>query len=276
MKVYTCFPEGKAKALTMSYDDGKIQDERLIQIFDKYGIKATFNLNSGQFSKKEGEGRLTKNQVLSLYKNKNFEVALHGSQHLDLTSVCLSSATKDVIDDKSKLESLFGKVIYGMAYAYGTYNENVISVLKNCGVKYCRTVESTKSFGIPFNFLTWHPTCHHNDENLFDLLNEFLNEKQETHRSFYQPKLFYLWGHSYEFKDDNNWDRIEKFAELVGGNSSIWYATNTEIYNYISAFKSLEFSCENTLVYNPTCTDVYLQLNVKKILEKVVKTTKIY
>lgn len=45
MKVYTCFPEGKAKALTMSYDDGKIQDERLIGIFNKYGIKGTFNVN---------------------------------------------------------------------------------------------------------------------------------------------------------------------------------------------------------------------------------------
>ena len=38
MKVYTCFPGGKAKALTMSYDDGKVQDSRLIDIFYKYGI----------------------------------------------------------------------------------------------------------------------------------------------------------------------------------------------------------------------------------------------
>ena len=50
MKVYTCFPGGKAKALTMSYDDGKVQDRRLIDIFNKYGIKGTFNLNYGQFS----------------------------------------------------------------------------------------------------------------------------------------------------------------------------------------------------------------------------------
>ena len=48
MKVYTCFPGGKAKALTMSYDDGKVQDRRLIDIFNKYGIKGTFNLNYGQ------------------------------------------------------------------------------------------------------------------------------------------------------------------------------------------------------------------------------------
>ena len=47
MKVYVCFPEGKAKALTMSYDDGKNQDERLVSIFNHYGIRGTFNLNYG-------------------------------------------------------------------------------------------------------------------------------------------------------------------------------------------------------------------------------------
>ena len=51
MKVYVCFPEGKAKALTMSYDDGKIQDERLVSIFNRYGIWGTFNLNYGMIDK---------------------------------------------------------------------------------------------------------------------------------------------------------------------------------------------------------------------------------
>ena len=38
-KVYACFPGGKHKALTMSYDDGKIQDERLVEI-----IRENFDL----------------------------------------------------------------------------------------------------------------------------------------------------------------------------------------------------------------------------------------
>ena len=45
MKVYTCFPGGKAKALTMSYDDGKVQESSQNDIFNKYGIKGTINLN---------------------------------------------------------------------------------------------------------------------------------------------------------------------------------------------------------------------------------------
>lgn len=37
---------GKNKAITFSYDDGITQDIRLIEIFNKYNLKATFNLNS--------------------------------------------------------------------------------------------------------------------------------------------------------------------------------------------------------------------------------------
>jgi len=40
---------GKLKAVTFSYDDGVMQDVRLIELLDKYNLKATFNLNSGNF-----------------------------------------------------------------------------------------------------------------------------------------------------------------------------------------------------------------------------------
>ena len=33
------FPEGKPKALTLSYDDGVEQDEHLIEIVEKKGLK---------------------------------------------------------------------------------------------------------------------------------------------------------------------------------------------------------------------------------------------
>ena len=39
---------GKYKALTFSFDDGNFDDIRLIKIMNKYGLKGTFNLNSGK------------------------------------------------------------------------------------------------------------------------------------------------------------------------------------------------------------------------------------
>ena len=42
------------KAITFSYDDGVTQDQRLIEMFDRYGLKATFNINSGLLGKAGG------------------------------------------------------------------------------------------------------------------------------------------------------------------------------------------------------------------------------
>ena len=41
--------DGKTKVLTLSYDDGVVQDIRLIEIMNKYGLKGTFNINSALY-----------------------------------------------------------------------------------------------------------------------------------------------------------------------------------------------------------------------------------
>ena len=47
--MYMKLKDGKSKVLTLSYDDGVVQDIRLIGILDKYGIKGTFNINTGMY-----------------------------------------------------------------------------------------------------------------------------------------------------------------------------------------------------------------------------------
>ena len=37
-RIYICFPEGKNKVFTLSYDDGKNADKRLVEIFNKSHI----------------------------------------------------------------------------------------------------------------------------------------------------------------------------------------------------------------------------------------------
>lgn len=41
------YPGGKKKAFNVTYDDGVLQDERFIDLLNLWGIKGTFNLNSG-------------------------------------------------------------------------------------------------------------------------------------------------------------------------------------------------------------------------------------
>ncbi|MBQ4269015.1 MAG: polysaccharide deacetylase family protein, partial [Clostridia bacterium] len=200
MQVKMLFPCFKTKALTFSYDDGVCYDKRLVEIFSKFGLKGTFNVNSELFAAKEGEWRMTKEEALALYLPAGMEIAVHGAQHLDLTKFTREEMLREIAVDRENLEKEFGGVIRGMAYAYGAYNDEALDVLKECGIVYSRTTEVTETFALPTDWLRLAATCHHKNPRLMELADEFLNGAATN-----EPKLFYVWGHSYEFNDNDNW-----------------------------------------------------------------------
>lgn len=252
MNTFLRFPGGKKKALTLSYDDGVPYDRRLIKILDENGIKGTFNLNSGVMG--VTTGRLDEEEVKELYTNSGHEVAVHSLTHPFLEQLPSASAVQDVLQDRQNLEKMFDKIIRGMAYPYGTFSDSLIEALKSIDIAYARTVITTHDFRIPSDWMKLTNTCHHNDPKLGELTEKFVKEQPK-----WGPWLFYLWGHSYEFAHDNNWDVIENFAKTIGGRDDIWYATNIEIYNYIEAYRSLQFSVDCKHIYNPTATTVWFE-----------------
>ena len=256
------FPGGVHKALTLSYDDGVEQDIRFVETINKYGLKCTFNINSGSFAPegkvyKEGtiHRRMTKNACVELYKNGGHEVAVHGHTHPWLEKLPPSGVAYEIIRDREELEDAFGCIVRGMAYPYGTYNDDVVRVLADCGIVYSRTTKSTEKFDIPTDWLRMPATCHHICPRLMELAKQFVEYDKND------PKLFYLWGHTYEFEERDNWNVIEEFAEYMGGREDIWYATNIEVYEYIEDFKRLVFSADMRKVKNPTARDLWFYLN---------------
>ena len=257
------FPGGVSKALTLSYDDGVEQDIRLIEIMQKHGIKGTFNLNSGSYSPEgtvflEGQihRRLSKSQAQAVYKNSGMEVAVHGLTHPFLEQLPANLCTYEVLQDRINLEADYGCIVRGMAYPFGTYNDAVVESLQQCGILYSRTVESTEQFEVPTDWLRMPATCHHLNPKLMALAQSFVETKATR-----SPKLFYLWGHSYEFERDNNWQLIEDFCAYMGNRKEIWYATNIEIREYVEAYQRLVFSTDSSVVYNPSAIDVYFSWN---------------
>ena len=246
---FNLYKDGKKRAFTMSYDDGQIHDLRLIEIFNKYGVKGTFNLNANNIDK---PGYVTSEDVRTKYVGH--EVACHGFTHQYFERIPREELIREVLEDRKNIEADYGVITRGMAYAYGDYSAEAIEILKQCGIVYSRTVYSTLGFGFPQNWLTLHPTCHHNNEKLMELAERFVTT---TPRFPAQNMLFYVWGHSYEFDDNDNWDVIERFAEYVGGKNDIWYATNIEIHDYVRAYEALVVNADSTLVYNPTLIDVW-------------------
>lgn len=247
------FPEFADRAVTFSYDDGVIYDEKLIGILNAYGMKGTFNINSGLFSTGR---RMSKENALRIYAESGHEIALHGEKHLHLSQLSAEQQDDEIKTDRKNLEKMFARTVNGMAYAYGDYNSEVIGRLKANGVIYARTTKSTYDFGFPEEWLAWHPTCHHTEECLWELAERFLTIEANG-----EAKLFYLWGHSYEFNDHDNWDVFEKFCSLISKATNLWKATNGEIYTYVNAFRNIEYSAEEGKLRNPTSEDLYLRIN---------------
>ncbi len=267
MSTFYRFPGGLRKALTLSYDDGVEQDIRLMDILDRHGIRCTFNLNSGCWAPEGAvypagqiHRRMTKSQVEKVYANPNHEVAAHCLTHASLTELSPGEIAHEVLADRENLEAMFGGVVRGLAYPFGTYSDQVVEALKATGAAYARTVVSTNSFAIPTDWLRLHPTCHHNAPNLPKLCDRFLADSVR-----FGSQLFYLWGHSYEFEADDNWQVIEDFCEKMGGREDIWYATNIEIVEYVNACRAVIASADGSRLRNPTCTDVWADVNGKLV-----------
>lgn len=261
------FPGGKAKALTLSYDDGVEQDVRLLEIMKQHGLKGTFNLNSGLYAADgtvypQGQihRRMPKKQCVDLYKDSGMEVAVHGLTHPFLEQLPSNQCVQEILLDRANLEQEYDQIVRGMAYPYGTYSDTVVEILRQCGIVYARTVIATGAFDIPTDWLRLPATCHHDDARLMTLAGKFAEETPNR-----TPWLFYLWGHSYEFEANDNWNVMEEFAEYIGGREDIWYATNIEVYDYVKAYEQLIFSLDGKKVFNPTNREIWFERDGKII-----------
>ncbi len=249
------YPGGKRRAVTFSYDDGFYKDERLIGLFNRHGVRATFHLNAYRYR------NITQERADALRRlYAGHEVACHTFSHGWPARMPPQSVVKEVLDDRIALEHIFGYPILGMSYPSGSYNEQVIAAMEACGIVYARTADSTGDFALPERFMIWHPSCHHKDA--LPLCERFLRDLDSE---WTQP-LLYIWGHSHEFKDESDWEHMQKVLDTISGNHKIWYATNMEIYRYMQAQSRLVISADETIFYNPSDIPVWVERDKKEIL----------
>ena len=226
--------DGKMKAVTFSYDDGVSQDERLIDIFNKYSLKSTFNLNSERFgisAKLVREGvevdhtKFEANEIKKVYAGH--EVAAHTLTHPALCKLEDEQIIRQVEQDRLNLCKLVDYEVRGMAYPGGGMNhdDRVVNIIQNhTNIEYARTILCTYDFEPQYDLLRFKPTIYHMEfDKMFELGEAFLNMKTD------RPQIFYVWGHSYEFDIANTWDKFEVFCEMMSGREDIFYGTNRQI-----------------------------------------------
>ena len=257
------FPEGKAKAVTLSYDDGCVADLHFSDVITKSGLKCTFNLNGNVFRK----GVISDEDIKEKFLDRGHEIAVHGELHVAPGYQRPIEGIKGVLNCRLDLEKRFNRIIRGMAYPdsgvrffeNGTNYRTIKNYLTDLGIAYARSLAGDNNkFRLPEDWHNWIPNVHHTNPQTMEYIDEFLAiDPDSGYISTFAPRLFYMWGHSYEFDRDDNWDFLEEMCEKLGGHDDIWYATNIEICEYVNAYNSLVYSADGCMVYNPTLYTIW-------------------
>ena len=235
--VFMRYPDGKAKAVTFSYDDGIPQDERLAGIFDTYGVKGTFNFNCDAA---RGRTVYDKEQIKRIFLDKGHEIAIHGANHRPTGNLRPIECVREVLDCRLALEEKCGRIIRGMAYPdsgitlfgnFGSY-EAVKQVLTELDIAYSRSLAGdNNAFMLPSDFHAWIPTAHHNNPKIMEWIDEFLKLDISTkaYHARRNCRLFYIWGHAYELDANGGWETLERLLKMLAFRKDIDYGTNREL-----------------------------------------------
>jgi peptidoglycan/xylan/chitin deacetylase (PgdA/CDA1 family) len=253
----TSFPQGKRMALTTSFDDGHVHDRKIVRAFNEWGIKGTFNLNSGNLGKTgrpapdDNKSHLDSSEIASLFQGH--EVAIHTVTHPFLQRLDASQIVREVLEDRIALENLLGYPVRGMAYPFGTYNQQVIEILRHLGIRYCRGVGTGGTSFPPPEPLTWSPTAHQYG-SVSELFEKYYGNERHS-------GVFYIWGHGYEFERTQDWAGLERIYKPLSGKPDIWYCTNIELFDYEDARQRLIIAANRATVYNPSSQPVTINVD---------------
>lgn len=229
------------KYFTLSFDDGTTQDERIIEILNKYGIDCcSFNINTGLLGVRwdwVGESigkpwllhqRYTAEEIKSgIYDG--FDVLVHTKNHPTLKE--FDDDVDRIVDEiegcADDIEELTGVKPVGMAWPGGDdcrTPQTVKTVYENTSIRFARAYTPTYTYNLPDYFLDWHPSCHLFAPGLMDMAERFVEMTPS------RDCLFYVWGHGYELDQEDFYDEFEEFIKYMSESESVVFVTNTEFY----------------------------------------------
>lgn len=222
------YPGNLLKAVTFSFDDNTQFDRRLVKLLDKYNMVCTFNVNSGishHDSKWVYEGvqihRITKEEMQEIYLGH--EVAAHSLTHPHLFDVGNEQLKLEIGQDVVNLQEWFPhQKILGMAYPYGQVDDRIIATLKKNRIKWGRTAGSSHNYELPKDKYRFTPTCHFRDENIDQIVDNFINMKP------IKKQVLCIWGHSSELEVYQCWQQFEEILKKLANRHDIFYCTNSE------------------------------------------------
>jgi len=221
--------------VTTSWDDGDILDLKLAKLLRKYDIMGTFYIPKSCRS-----NPLEQRDIVML--DNEFEVGAHSLTHTDLTAISLQDVRKEIEGSKKYLEELLNHSVLMFCYPKGCYNEKIKNVVKNSGFIGARTCVHGR-FDFPQDPYEWQIGVHASNGSPLMSLRIWLNShisikslldweiraKLLFNLAMQKGGVYHLWGHSWEFEQNNTWDKLEQVLKYISHRADIQYMTNSEI-----------------------------------------------
>lgn len=233
------YPGGKKKAFVLTYDDGVLQDVRLVLLLNKYGLKGTFNLNSRLMEQEfvwyhEKCGAVRRLPVsVAAHLYEGHEVASHTCTHPDLTGMEWDDLLYELGHDKYALEQLMNGPVLGFGVPFDYYDDTVAACARQLGFAYARGSEETRSFAPIYDPFQQNAGMFHLNPGLWDFAEDFLRTDQELAACI-------IVGHSYDLDAENLWEPMETLFAEVAADDQVLSMTHLELVEYLHALEQTE------------------------------------
>lgn len=199
------------KICILSFDDGTVYDRRFVALLNKYGMKGTFNLNSGleDFVWHFEDRFPIRRQILSdtVTQYRGHEIASHSAHHHWLNTLTPPQLSREIEEDCAALKKIFGVEQLGFAVPFTACGEREIRIIRKY-VRYIRLSELSDSFALPED--PYRIPIHglYNDPDIYEKLERFSQSTLDV-------SLFVMAGHSYEFEVFDHWQYMEDMIQYI-------------------------------------------------------------
>ncbi len=220
--------------VTTSWDDGQKTDLKLAKFLTKYGIKGTFYITKSYGSP------LEKHDVAEI--DREHEIGGHTLSHLNLPSIPIAEAEREIKGSKIYSEDIVGHSISMFCYPYGKYNKNIKKIVQDSGFIAART-SIHGSCDLPEDPYEWRLTLLASNGSPLAALKIWwkfhlwrvgaLFDWESRAKLLFDLALraggvFHMYGHSTEFERNNEWDKLERVLDYISNREDVRYMTNGE------------------------------------------------
>lgn len=214
--------------VVQSWDDGVLDDVRLVEVFRRNHAKACFNLTPGFHQEQRTLGWkyqdtyevwwLSRGELPEVYAG--FEIACHSLTHPHLPQLGAAELHKEISESRSQLEKIFQRPIPGFCYPFNDYNPVVKAALRDAGYRYARGAAEQPNAWPPPDPLEFNPACHILNPNFWSIYEQVKAENG----------VFYFWGHAYEIETNLGWREFERWIERISGDTAAQWVSMGDLF----------------------------------------------